>query len=339
MNHDHDPLWDPSQPADAELRRMENLLASYRLRPTTLNLAAKPRVSRRASLRRWLPALAAGILLALSIPAWLQYRLAWQDGRAWQATTAETGGHPEALTIAPGNSVTTTAGQTATITVARIGSVRLSPDSTLRLVETRAGRHRVSLAHGHLRARIWAPPGYFGVASGAAEVVDLGCDFDLWKQADGHGRVYVHSGWIAYEAADRQILVPAGFEVHFDPQQVSTPIRRGAGPALQGAVGTLEIALAESGENSTETLQAASDVAAKLEDADAFTALSLLTRYPKLAATALYPRLARALGASADDASHHAAWVAGDHDAINAWWQRIPTPPKRWWANWRDAFN
>ena len=337
MRNDHDPLWDPSLEADPELRRIERLLSIYRVQPGELTFAQKTHVRTALSARRWLPALAAGILLAISTTVWFQYRLAWHDGDAWQATTTNFTGHPASREIAPGNSLTTNGTETARITVARIGSIQLSPDSTLSLTETGAGRHRVSLKEGHMRARIWAPPGFFGVENGAAEVVDLGCDFDVWKQVDGSGRVSVRSGWVAYRIDNQEVLVPAGFEVRFNARDVTTPIRPDADPSLRRALDALERALMERGPTSADTLRASAAVAASLSDADAFTALSLLTRYPKLAATPLYPRLARALKVSVDSEIHRSEWIVGNQDAINAWWQQIPTTPKKWWANWSDV--
>ena len=163
-------------------------------------------------------------------------------------------------------------------------------------------------------------------------MVDLGCDFDVSKEADGRGHVSVCSGWVVYRIADQEMLVSAGFGVQFDARHVSTPIRPSADLASPVPIDLLERALADTGAAST-------DVAAKLRDAGALTAPSLLPRYPKPARTALYPRLAKALKVSDDDAPHRPASLVGNQGAIDARWQRIRTRPKKWWANWSDAFN
>ena len=255
---------------------------------------------------------------------------------AWQVTHEDGGVRVDSGSIAPGDVLVTDARQSMAIAVARIGRITLSPQSTLRLLETRSGKHRVSLDSGHLRARIWAPPGTFGVTDGTTDVIDLGCDFDMWKYADGSARVYVRSGWIAWRVAAQEILLPAGFGLHFDAQHASTPLRPHASPAFASAVEALEKALAQSGQESSAARAAADAVASEAEDADGFTLLSLLSQHPQLVHGKLYDRLARALGTSGHDESHRAAWAAGDHDAINAWWQRMPTQPKHWWANWSD---
>ncbi|MGI8561717.1 MAG: FecR domain-containing protein, partial [Luteimonas sp.] len=233
----------------------------------------------------------------------------------------------------------TASNETAKIAVARIGSIALSPDSTLRLVETEKGKHRVALEQGHLRARIWAPPGYFGVRAGSAEVVDLGCDFDLWKNHDGSGRVFVRSGWVSYRVGVEDILVPEGYALSFAGRTAQTPLRPDAPGAFASAVRELERVAGSGDADGKAVEEAAQRVASAARDRDAFTLLSLLSRQPRLASTALYPRLGAALGVRADDLAHRQAWQTGDHRAINAWWKKIPTQPKRWWANWKDALG
>ncbi|RNF85127.1 hypothetical protein EER27_04930 [Lysobacter psychrotolerans] len=233
------------------------------------------------------------------------------------------------------------------IAVARIGRIALSPGSRLRLLETRTGAHRVTLEVGHMRARIWAPPGHFRVADGPAEVVDLGCDFDVWKQGDGSGRVFVRSGWVAYRVGSKDVLVPAGFGMRFDARGPATPLRPNATRAFTTSVRDLENALTRADTSDGDMqdidvtaadIRAAADrVAANAADTDAYTLLSLLTVHPDLAGTALYPRLARALRIARTDRTHRAGWIAGDQRAINQWWEKYPTQPKRWWTHWADA--
>ena len=175
------------------------------------------------------------------------------------------------------------------------------------------------------------------MTDGTTEVIDLGCDFDLWKQADGSGRIFVRSGWVAWRVGAHEILLPAGFGLRFDSLHASTPMRPLASAAFASAIDALERTLVQSGPESSAAIAAANAVAARADDADAFTLLSLLSQHPQLAHGALYGRLAHALGLPGDDASHRRAWAAGDQTAINAWWQRMPTQPKRWLANWSDV--
>lgn len=337
MNDVDDPLWDPAVPADAELRRWQALLAPYSFaarglgeRPLATLATVRPRR------RRWIAALAACLVAAIGLTAGYAYRLAWSEGRPWPVHAAA-GGSIQTTQVAPGEWLDTGAQESLTVAVARVGRVELSSQSSMRLIETRSGHHRIELDRGHLRARIWAPPGYFTVDAGSAEVVDLGCDFDVWKRADGPGRVAVRSGWIVFRLGAREVLLPAGFAMDFDAQRASTPLRTGAAPAFARAVTALDHAL-DGDDAPAERVAALSvEVAATAADADALTLLSLLTRQPTLARGALYPRLARALGVSGRDVAHRAAWARGEQTAIDAWWRRMPTQPKHWWSNWADA--
>lgn len=335
-DHD-DTLWDPTAAADPELQRLQGLLAPYSV---TARGLVEWLPTEQPATRRW-PRLAkiavAGLAACLLLYAGHLHRLSWDEGQPWQVSARAAGNVATPSVVAPGTVLETSSHQSLTIAVARIGRINLSPGSRLRLLETRTGKHRVSLDSGHLRARIWAPPGYFGLSDGKAEIIDLGCDFEVWKNADGSGRVYVRSGWIDYGVGAYEVLVPAGFALRFSADRPFTPMRPEASPGFAIAVTNLERALSESGPSSAATLAASNRVAEAALDADGFTLLSLLTRYPPLAKGVLYPRLAIALKADASDPGHRAAWAAGSAHAMNTWWDLYPTQPKRWWGNWADV--
>src|SRR5205809_436148 len=67
----------------------------------------------------------------------------------------------------------------ARVNVSTIGYVNLDPNSRLRLVETRDGRHQLALARGTLHAVINAPPGQFIVDTPSGRATDLGCAYTL----------------------------------------------------------------------------------------------------------------------------------------------------------------
>jgi hypothetical protein len=352
-----DPL--PTGDDDPELRRLQALLAPLAARTrlpaewqpraapagrrfadddeAPIANAAPARAPSRRRWRGWLGAAGAALAASLLVFAGLQYRLAWDDGAPWRVTASAADAPP--AWVAPGDTLQTGAGESLAIRVARIGHVDLAPESRARLVETRRGRHRLELDQGHLRARIWAPPGWFSVSGAGWELMDLGCEFEVWKHADGSGRVLVHSGWIAYRVGRQDLLLPAGYAADFSHERVLTPLRPAADPAFVATVRTLEHALAtDPGASGDATRAAADAVAAAASDSDAYTLLSVLTEHPRLADGALYPRLAAALGIDGD-AAHRAAWARGELPALNRWWRALPTQPKAWWANWRDAFG
>lgn len=325
----HDPLWSPEQPGDADLKRIETLLRGYRH-----DASVPGRWSRRAPPRRrrvlMRAAAACVAVLVLAVVAWLPWRLHWNEGAAWPVAQ---GAGAERIGLAVGDSIATSAGQGVRVGVARIGAVTLSPDSRMRLLETRTGHHRVSLERGHMHARVWAPPGYFGVQVDGAEVVDLGCEFDVWKDADGRGRIAVDSGWVMHAVGGQETLVPEGHAMQFGRERAGIPLRAHASEAFKEAVATLDAAMHAGARDA-----GGEAAVARLAGAgDAHSVLALLTRYPGLASGPLYPRLASLLGVPSDDLRHRQAWAAGSIHAIDAWWTLMPRPPKQWWRNWADA--
>lgn len=335
MSEHNDPLWDPRLSGDPSLRELERTLAPYSAAARGLQSLPVPAPARRNRRRRWPLALAASLLLSVTLGFLAHhYRLSWAQDRPWEVEQ----GTGQIAWLSPGESITTDT-HTATLSVARIGSVRLAPQSTLRLLQTGPDRHRVVLESGHLRARIWAPPGYFGVRSGSAEVIDLGCEFDLWMQPDRSGRVTVHSGWIIYRLGGEERAVPAQHSLTFDSQRPGTPLRDDAHQPLRERVIQFDRLLANVATDPAELDVIAAELAALARDDDAFTMLSLLTQRPELASGPLYPRLAEALGLEGIDEHHRRRWSAGDPAVRHAWWERLPTQPKQWWRHWRDAFD
>ncbi|MBB5208372.1 hypothetical protein [Chiayiivirga flava] len=326
-----DSLWSPDPSANDDVARLERLLQVYRHVPAE-GVVWTP--VRRTPRRRWrLPVGIAAMMATaamLLVAAWLPWRLAWSDGAAWRVSGVA---RIDALPV--GGALATAADEHARIDVARIGSIEVSPGSRVTLLETRAGRHRIALDSGHIRARIWAPPGYFGVLGAASEVVDLGCEFDLWTSADGRGRMSVRSGWVLHSVGGQDTLVPAGYDIGFEALRAGIPRSIAASAQFGAAVDRIDVQLARG----LRDADAERRVATLATAADAVTLLSLLTRYPALADGPLYPRLATLLEVPATDARHRAAWAAGSAHAIDAWWDRVPRPPKQWWRHWRDALG
>ncbi len=330
-----DPLWNAQATPDAELAGLRATLAPYAVGARGI-AEWKPQSAPAPRRRRIAWRLAAAVAaVALLVFGMHRHRLDWSDGASWAIEGAARASI--AQTFGEGQRLSTDGDAGATIEVARIGRIELSPGSTLRLVETRAAHHRVDLEHGHLRARIWAPPGYFGLDDGRNQIIDLGCDFDVWKERDGSGRVRVRSGWIAWRGHAGERLVPAGHAVRIDGGRASTPLREAAAGGFRDAVDALDELLAADATDGGALDAAAGRVAATASDADRMTLLNLLLERPSLASGPLYVRAAAAFDMPVDPAQRRAL-AAGDRTAADAWWARLPTQPKHWWMNWRDVF-
>lgn len=330
---DDDYLWDPTARADPEIAKLERSLARYsaralKLASRHLPLSAALVASRPST--HWKAWHFAGVAaaVALSIATTLYfYRLSWPDSSPWPVTIASHAGAQRSAQLRVGERVTTSANQTATLSAARIGTVSIAENSSVALVQTRSGRHRLELNYGRLRAKVWAPPGYFGVANRDALALDLGCEFEMEKTALGAGSLAVISGWVIYNLHGAEVLVPAGHSIVFDNENVGTPVRSGSDPTFIESVVRFDAMLASGLTlDSAEVIALAEKLASLATDADYLTLLSLVTRHSELMDSPLSARLESVLG------------DPGEIDPLNAWWRRVPKPPKQWWWNWRDAF-
>ena len=175
-----DYLWDRSGPVDPEIARLERLLGGYAHAGTPRRARTGAARGARRPRRRWRIALAAAAMLAvcaIGVRGWYQQRLQWQAGRPWQVVAQQgevriDGRRLEArATLGLDDTLETGAHALTRLRAAGIGEIALGRDSRLRLVETRTGRHRVQLQQGSLWARVWAPPGQFGVGVAGADVL------------------------------------------------------------------------------------------------------------------------------------------------------------------------
>lgn len=328
-----DPLWDPDLPGDEELERLESMLGVYRHVPNA-NAAwpnSRPLIVAR---RRRRISLAAAALVACTaaIAAWFPWRLQWSESRHWPIE-ANAQAFPE--TLAVGQTLATSTRQSATVRVAHIGRMEVMPGTRIKLSDTRTGHHRLELLEGRVRARIWAPPGYFGIAAGTSETVDLGCEFEISRNPYGAGTIHVISGWVMHRVNGQETLVPAGSNLDFNEERSGIPLATTATAGFRIAVERLDRAM--SGGKRAPDMEAL--VARSATASDRFTLLTLLTRYPALASGPLYPRLATMFDGPSSNPDHRKAWLHGNVRAMNLWWEQIPRPPKAWWLNWRDALG
>ncbi|HJR72495.1 MAG TPA: FecR domain-containing protein [Luteimonas sp.] len=346
MSQEHDIdrddyLWDRSGPVDLEIARLERLLAPYALgdaRRTPRASVARPR--RR---RGWRIALASAAVLAMfavGAGTWYRQRLSWPEAQPWRMAVngpARIDGRDAsaARSLAPGSVLETGKDASVRLRAARIGEIVLGEDSRFSLVETRSGRHRVSLQQGSLWARVWAPPGSLGVDTRHGDVLDLGCEFVLKSAADGSGSLEVRSGWVQIDGLWWETLVPQGARIEFRGDgPPGTPYDVGASAEFVAALREVDA----QGRDVSAIAPAVRRLAAQARPQDAITLLSLLKQNPRLGEGPVFDRLAAIMPAGA---------VVTREDlrrrgprALGPWWDRLPYPRiKRWWMQWPDAFS
>ncbi|MBD9478763.1 hypothetical protein [Pseudoxanthomonas sp. PXM02] len=340
---DDDYLWDRNGPVDDQVARLERQLSAHRWRRAPLRQAVRtdPPPQRRLRPRvRWAMAAALAVL-AVGLYGGYEHRLRWPAGQAWQIASVSgavrvDGAPADAhATLDTGSVLETGQGAHVRVRVARIGEMVLGEGARLRLVETRSGRHRTQLEHGRLWARIWAPPGSFGIATPAGDVFDLGCEFVLDAGPQGAGSLAVRSGWVQVDNAWREVLVPQGARVDFGPGgRPGIPYDAGASAAFLSA-------LREVDEDPAQRQPAGAAVARLIEHArpqDAISLLSLLQAHPVLAEGPVFDRLSSFL--PADARVTRAAIRASGASALSPWWDALPYPRiKRWWMQWPDVFD
>src|SRR5262249_49789617 len=116
-----------------------------------------------------------------------------------------------------GQAILTDSESKARVDVSSIGQVTIGPNSRVRLVDTRSGRHQMALEVGTITALITAPPGQFIVNTSSSTATDLGCEYTLHVDEDGSGLLSVAVGWVAFESRGRESFVPSGASSRTDP--------------------------------------------------------------------------------------------------------------------------
>jgi ferric-dicitrate binding protein FerR (iron transport regulator) len=335
VNHQPDDrldayLWDPTATPDPSVVAIERRLRPAQFDPLSHPLADDPAhvdrsfVRRRTLRSRWLPVAAAASLLIIAGIGFSAWRWTWPEGRAWAVRTPA--GSQDTLRV--GTTLETDAADRAFVSVARIGTMQVGGNTTLRLRSTASNRHRLVMQEGTVRVRVWAPPFSVSFRTPAGEVSDLGCEFEL--TVDGQSsRVQVTSGWVQLENLLGETLVPAG------AASVMTTATRPAVPVFVDAPpGFLEAVRAhEQSPSDPEPLDRIIDLA---RPRDAYTLLQLIQRRSP-AARQLSERAAQLFAPPAG--VDPARVAAGDVRGLDRWITALPLPsPKGTWLwNWRDA--
>ena len=153
-------LWDKSGPPDAEVERMETLLADFAHQGAPLELPAEPpRIPVRAR-PRWTSGAGDG----RGARGGGGHRLSgWEPVAAWLGSCDPLSGAPRVAErplagsgrVAAGEWLVTDASSSARVTIGTIGVVDVGPSSRVRVIGQRGDRVALALERGALEALIW----------------------------------------------------------------------------------------------------------------------------------------------------------------------------------------
>lgn len=336
-----DYLWDRRGRPDPEVQRLEALLsplghAASAAAPVAVQspVAASP-----ARRRAVLPAALAASLIAAVGVGWMVAasvapRPAWEVSRLSGAPTIGSRAIAAEARLPVGEWLETGAAARARVMVGRIGVVDLDPHSRLRLSNAEAGRYRLRLARGTLRATIWAPPGQFAVDTPSSTAVDLGCAYTLTVADDGAGVVTVTSGWVAFEWQGRESFIPAGTLCATRPGiGPGTPHYAGVSPAFQAALGALDFEPL----TSQQQTDAVSRILADAAPADALTLWHLLPRVEVHERDRLFDRLASVVPPPAGVTREGIR--SGRRDMLDRWWDELGFGSMQFWRRWQQGWR
>ncbi|MGZ5443080.1 MAG: FecR domain-containing protein [Thermoanaerobaculia bacterium] len=320
-----DYLWDRSGTPDPEIARLESLLGRYAAKQPW-RAGAPPAPRRRYAA---IVAIAASLIIAVALGVFAM-RFRWRAGEAWPIASVT--GAPtingRVITsdarLGIGDELRTDAHSRATIEIARVGELSVAPNSTVKLIQTRGGRHRVRLDRGHVSARVWAPPFTFAVRTPAGLASDIGCAFDL-RYDGGSGEVRVTSGWVDFDGEDRSSLIPAGAVAELRGENPGSPYYVDAPPAFRAALRAYD-----QGTGSIERVLAAA------RPRDAMTLIHLLERAPRPERAPLFDALSRFHPPPASVTREGV--LDRDLEMLDDWRRSLGLGGiKRWWVYWRDA--
>lgn len=328
-------LWDKTGAPDPELQRWEQLLGRFSREAPELAFPAR---ESRAS-TRWYYWLAAAACLLLAVAVGL--RVAWQPGPDWKVVTLSGTPLIDSRPIAShgrigvGGLLETDKLSRAKLRLGLMGVVEIEPNTRVRLIATREGRHRIALQNGTIAARLWAPPRTLSVDTPSATAIDLGCAFIVQVDEKGSGLLHVTSGWVQFQLEDRQAIVPAGAVALTRPGVgPGTPFFEDGSSAFRSALERLDF-----GETGYRDTGALGVVLSQARSKDVLSLLSLFPRLPPSERGMLFDRASQFVpppaGLTREDA------IGGTNQpGMDAWWKKLGLgDAKNWLVNWRDVFR
>lgn len=336
MNDDY--LWDPSARPDPETLRLEQLLGRFRapeknFDPASLPGDFPPSPRRFGFLSAARLAAAAVVAVAVLTGVWYALRFtkpAWEVERVAGAPKVGSRTIGETARLRVGDWLETDSSSRAKISVNEVGEVEIEPNTRIRLLQARPTEHRLGLARGTMKARIWAPPRLFYVNTPSANAIDLGCQYTLHVDESGAGRLRVTLGWVAFEQNGRESFVPAGAVCVTRPGVgPGTPYFDDASEAFRAALEQYDF-----GPRAASVRAACLDlVLAQARKRDALTLWHLLSRTTGTEQTRVYDRLAQFVPPPSGVTRE--GILGGDRQMRDRWWDALGLGDAWWWRMWK----
>ncbi len=313
----NDYLWDRTGPADPEIEMLERALAPLRHLQSWSPPVARP------ALRGRIPAgIAASVVFALLV--WRLFQPSPGQPTPW--TVVNAGGRAG---VRSGQAVVVPAGSQLRLENEDFGQIDLAPGSRLVLVHSGENRQQMSLQQGGLHALIWAPPGQFVVETPSARAIDLGCEYDLTVDKDGHGFLSVKTGWVAFEHRGRESFIPAGAVCRTSREQgPGVPFYQDGSPSFRKALETYE---------STGEVSALEETLRQARAKDTLSLWHLLTRVSDAERPRVFRRFSAlvALPAGVTEAKI----LARNTHALDLCWNALHLDDAGWWREWKRNWS
>jgi hypothetical protein len=287
---------------------------------------------RRASAYR-LPTMAAAVaaLLVIATFSWFVARNnpdfprnAVKAGDSWEVSSLRGAPRIQHLPISMaaelrvGETLQTDAASQAEVRIAGIGKLTVDPNTSLRLLITKADEHRIALHHGKVEAITWAPPRLFIVDTPSARAVDLGCIYTLDVQKDGSSLLHVTLGMVSLASDGRESFVPAH---HFARSRHNfgpgTPFHEESSEQFKAALDVIDF-----GGDRSEAGRQLNVILSNAQKHDAATLWHLLSRVESGDRGKVYDRLARFIPAPSNVTRD--GIVGLDSEMVRTWAEEIP---------------
>lgn len=275
-------LWDRAGPPDAEVERLERLLAPLRCPRSTPRLAMRSRWWTRTR-----PiGLAAAIVLA-AVGAWTwSYATAPRVRVTRLAGTARIGGDAMGAAQRAGADqwIETDAAGAVRLSLEQIGALDVGAQSRIALRGRTDDEWRFELARGSVDAHVQAPPRQLVLVTPAGVLTDLGCRFHVSVADDGTTTVDVAEGQVEFAHAGRIAFIPDAWRCVARPSSgPDAPTARDAPAAFVAALQRLRFDVVD--------VDALHEVLAAAGPGDALTLWHVLRWTPAEARERVYRRM------------------------------------------------